>query len=353
AAAAIAAVHPLLWINDGMLLSEAVYAPLVALALVLTYWFRDGPSPRRAAALGFVVMLAAHTRAEAMVLVPMLVLPAVLGLRRRRERSAVRALERLPEHEVRPPGPDDRRVGGRAPRVGLRRALLRGRARPLHLLPGRRGDPARRRRGGARRARARRRDRVPPGSRPAPPGGGGGPRAADVGPLRRAGEPEHEHRGRGPRAAPQPHRPVDLLRAPAAGRRRRGVDAAPPPPGLAAAHGGRHGHDHGRAHLRADPLSGAGRRDARGPRRGGARRDHPVGPGPTGGTARRRRSPALRCSAGLSPDRPGRSASATAAAQHPVAQGPPADEQEGLHHDAPRHLRRAEAALAEADRDLG
>lgn len=91
AAAAIAAVHPLLWINDGMLLSEAVYAPLVALALVLTYWFRDGPSPRRAAALGFVVMLAAHTRAEAMVLVPMLVLPAVLGLRRRswRQRGAL------------------------------------------------------------------------------------------------------------------------------------------------------------------------------------------------------------------------------------------------------------------------
>lgn len=77
-AAGIAAVHPLLWIGDGMLLSEAIYAPLVLGTLLAAYHLRAGPTPRRAAVLGLVVMLAAFARAEAMVLTAFLALPATL-----------------------------------------------------------------------------------------------------------------------------------------------------------------------------------------------------------------------------------------------------------------------------------
>lgn len=77
-AAAIAAVHPLLWIGDGMLLSEAVYAPLVLGALLAAYRLRARPTVRRAAVLGLLVMLAAFARAEALVLTAFLALPATL-----------------------------------------------------------------------------------------------------------------------------------------------------------------------------------------------------------------------------------------------------------------------------------
>jgi len=80
-AAAIAAVHPLLWINDGMLLSESIYAPIVLGGLLSAYRFRERPSPRRAAELGLVVMLAAMARGEAILLLPLLVLPMVLSVR--------------------------------------------------------------------------------------------------------------------------------------------------------------------------------------------------------------------------------------------------------------------------------
>lgn len=79
-AAAIAAVHPLLWINDGMLLSEAVYAPLVAASLLAAYALRARPDRRHAAALGFLVTLAAFARGEAITLLGLLVVPVVLTL---------------------------------------------------------------------------------------------------------------------------------------------------------------------------------------------------------------------------------------------------------------------------------
>jgi 4-amino-4-deoxy-L-arabinose transferase-like glycosyltransferase len=81
-AAAVAAGYPLLWINDGMLLSESLYVPLVAVALGAAYRFRDRPDGRRALALGALLGLAALVRAEALLLVG-LVPPGVLwGLRR-------------------------------------------------------------------------------------------------------------------------------------------------------------------------------------------------------------------------------------------------------------------------------
>lgn len=79
-AAAIAAVHPLLWINDGMLLSEALYAPLIALSLLLAYRVRERPDPLRAGAFALAVTLAAFARGEAVILLGLLVVPVLLGL---------------------------------------------------------------------------------------------------------------------------------------------------------------------------------------------------------------------------------------------------------------------------------
>lgn len=81
-AAGIAAVHPLLWINDGMLLSESLFVPMVALALLAAYRFWDDPGWRTAAVLGAAIGVAALTRAEAALLVVVPVVPLAWGLRR-------------------------------------------------------------------------------------------------------------------------------------------------------------------------------------------------------------------------------------------------------------------------------
>ncbi len=79
-AALVAALHPLLWINDGMLLSESLFVPLVALVLVAAYWFWDDPGWLSAGGLGAAVALAALTRGEALLLFGALVVPLVWGL---------------------------------------------------------------------------------------------------------------------------------------------------------------------------------------------------------------------------------------------------------------------------------
>ncbi len=80
-AAAIAAIYPLLIAADGSLRSETIYALLVTLSLLVAIWCRDRPTPRRAAALGAVIGLAALTRGEALLLLVMLPF-AVAGWRR-------------------------------------------------------------------------------------------------------------------------------------------------------------------------------------------------------------------------------------------------------------------------------
>ncbi|MGK2929891.1 MAG: glycosyltransferase family 39 protein [Acidimicrobiales bacterium] len=77
-AAVVAALHPLLWINDAMLLSESIYGPLIAGSLLAAVAFRDTPSVRRVVVLSLVVTLAAFARAEAAILLPVLVAPVVL-----------------------------------------------------------------------------------------------------------------------------------------------------------------------------------------------------------------------------------------------------------------------------------
>jgi 4-amino-4-deoxy-L-arabinose transferase-like glycosyltransferase len=64
-AAAIAAVYPALWMLDASLRSESLYLPLIALVLLLTY-------ERRFVWVGAALGLAALTRSEALLLVPLL-----------------------------------------------------------------------------------------------------------------------------------------------------------------------------------------------------------------------------------------------------------------------------------------
>lgn len=93
-AAAAVAVAPTLWINDSGVLSESTYALTVALVLLAAGEVLARPSRLTAAALGGAVALAALTRAEAMALALLLVVPllAIVGPRalagRRRPRLA-------------------------------------------------------------------------------------------------------------------------------------------------------------------------------------------------------------------------------------------------------------------------
>jgi 4-amino-4-deoxy-L-arabinose transferase-like glycosyltransferase len=81
-AAGLAAVYPQLVMVDGTVITEAMYAPLVAGLLLLAYRVLDDPTPLRAAALGALVGLAVLTRSEAILLVVLLAVPACLIARR-------------------------------------------------------------------------------------------------------------------------------------------------------------------------------------------------------------------------------------------------------------------------------
>lgn len=78
-AAAIAAVYPMLWINDGMLLSESLFVSLVCATILAAYRFWDHPSWQRAAWLGAAVGAAALTRGEGLFL-GLVVIPLLWGL---------------------------------------------------------------------------------------------------------------------------------------------------------------------------------------------------------------------------------------------------------------------------------
>src|SRR4029453_12916478 len=80
-AAVIGALYPMLWINDAMVLSEALYVPMVALALLAAYRFWDRPDVAGALLLGGGVALAGLTRAEALLIGPLVALPLAWGRR--------------------------------------------------------------------------------------------------------------------------------------------------------------------------------------------------------------------------------------------------------------------------------
>jgi 4-amino-4-deoxy-L-arabinose transferase-like glycosyltransferase len=74
-AAALAAVYPMLFQLDGALMAESLYLPLITATLLATYWAIDGRTPFRWAVAGLLAGLAALTRAEALLLVPLLFVP--------------------------------------------------------------------------------------------------------------------------------------------------------------------------------------------------------------------------------------------------------------------------------------
>ncbi|MGZ8763553.1 MAG: glycosyltransferase family 39 protein [Acidimicrobiia bacterium] len=79
-AAAIAAVYPNLWINDGMLLAESMTALCMPLLLLAAYAFWREPVVKRAVWLGLALGLAALTRGEVLFLAPILMLPLLYGM---------------------------------------------------------------------------------------------------------------------------------------------------------------------------------------------------------------------------------------------------------------------------------
>ena len=80
-AAAIAAVSPNIWVNDGLVMSETLTALTVVGALLAAFWWRDRPGGRRAAALGAVCGLAILARVEWALLVPLLAVVVICATR--------------------------------------------------------------------------------------------------------------------------------------------------------------------------------------------------------------------------------------------------------------------------------
>lgn len=77
-AAAIAALHPGLWVNDGMVMSETFVVSLAAGVLLLVYRFIDEPRWSTALAAGGLCGLGALTRGEQALLLPITVAPSML-----------------------------------------------------------------------------------------------------------------------------------------------------------------------------------------------------------------------------------------------------------------------------------
>jgi 4-amino-4-deoxy-L-arabinose transferase-like glycosyltransferase len=78
-AAFVGAVYPMLWINDGMLISESLYVLIVAAVLLAAYRLWESRSWLDAFLLGGAIGLACLTRPEAVMLVPFIGLPLVLA----------------------------------------------------------------------------------------------------------------------------------------------------------------------------------------------------------------------------------------------------------------------------------
>jgi 4-amino-4-deoxy-L-arabinose transferase-like glycosyltransferase len=91
-AATLAAVYPNMWIFDGFLVSETMAIFTTILSIYLAYRFLRSPSFWRAAGLGLACGIAALSRAELVLLLPLLVLPCILFTRRTDETQKLKAL---------------------------------------------------------------------------------------------------------------------------------------------------------------------------------------------------------------------------------------------------------------------
>jgi 4-amino-4-deoxy-L-arabinose transferase-like glycosyltransferase len=90
AAAALAAVYPMLFLSEATLMSESLYVALVTLVLLCAYRAYDDPKPSRFVVLGVAIGAATLTRAEGLLLGAVVVASVVVALRRlpSRERLA-------------------------------------------------------------------------------------------------------------------------------------------------------------------------------------------------------------------------------------------------------------------------
>ncbi len=77
-AAFLAAAYPNLWMIDGILFPEGLFALTIGLTLLAAYRLRDRPTPLSAVLLGVSITLATLTRGEAIVLVAFLTLPLIV-----------------------------------------------------------------------------------------------------------------------------------------------------------------------------------------------------------------------------------------------------------------------------------
>jgi hypothetical protein len=80
-AAAVAALYPQLWINDGMILSETMAIFMTAVALTAAYAFWRTPSMRNACWLGLACGAAALSRTELALMIPLVIVPLGCFLR--------------------------------------------------------------------------------------------------------------------------------------------------------------------------------------------------------------------------------------------------------------------------------
>ena len=74
----LAAIYPPLWLNDGGVMSEGLYALVIVLVLLASYRFVQRPGAVNAAIVGLTVGVAALVRAEAILLVVVLLVPLVV-----------------------------------------------------------------------------------------------------------------------------------------------------------------------------------------------------------------------------------------------------------------------------------
>ncbi|MCX7620552.1 MAG: glycosyltransferase family 39 protein [Acidimicrobiales bacterium] len=84
----LAATYPMLWINDGKLMSESIYVPIVAAILLAAFSFWKRPRPKTAILLGLAVAAGQLTRAETGMLAFVMLPPLAYSLRHRMTRSS-------------------------------------------------------------------------------------------------------------------------------------------------------------------------------------------------------------------------------------------------------------------------
>jgi 4-amino-4-deoxy-L-arabinose transferase-like glycosyltransferase len=91
-AAGIAAVSPLVWVNDGQILSESMTMLVIAGAILLAYRFWDRRDGLAAVLFGAACGVAALVRSELILFAPMVAIPLVVGMRSLATRRRVELL---------------------------------------------------------------------------------------------------------------------------------------------------------------------------------------------------------------------------------------------------------------------